>query len=471
MAVQPNLAEKPHVIVIGGGFAGTTAAVRLTEQGCRVTLIEARSRLGGRVQSLSDTFTGETIDNGQHLMMGCYEAALRLLDTLGTTHLLRRQKALRVWFAEPPSTPIFTTQTLNTQHSTLNTFFSLDASLLPGKLGMALGMMRLQGLSWEEKWCLVRFAARLQLNLVQADSKTAQALLREEKQSERVITRLWEPIILATLNTSVAESSATLFAAVMRLAFFGGAEASQMLLATTGLDEVLSTAEAWLKKRGSRFMTGLVSEILVENSLVCGVRLKNGEEFRADAVVSAVPAHSLLKLLPDAMRSTPDFMNFSEFSTSPILSVYLWFDQEFVEQDFIALLGTTVQWVFNRRKICVAETSLVERFPSHLSLTISAAQSLTAASQQEIIDVCLADLRAVFPKARTATLLHARVIREKNATPLFTSTNGGNRPNAQTALQGLFLAGDWTNTGLPATIESAARSGEIAATQVWASLK
>jgi squalene-associated FAD-dependent desaturase len=459
MAVQPNLAEKPHVIVIGGGFAGTTAAVRLTEQGCRVTLIEARSRLGGRVQSLSDTFTGETIDNGQHLMMGCYEAALRLLDTLGTTHLLRRQKALRVSFAEPPNT------------QTLNTFFALDASLLPGKLGMALGMMRLQGLSWQEKWCLVRFATRLQLNLVQADSKTAQALLREEKQSERVITRLWEPIILATLNTSVAESSATLFAAVMRLAFFGGAEASQMLLATTGLDEVLSTAEAWLEKRGSRFMTGLVSEILVENSLVCGVRLKNGEEFRADAVVSAVPVHSLLKLLPDAMRSTPDFMNFSEFSTSPILSVYLWFDQEFVEQDFIALLGTTVQWVFNRRKICVAETSLVERFPSHLSLTISAAQSLTGASQQEIIDVCLADLRAVFPKARTATLLHARVIREKNATPLFTPTNGGNRPNAQTALQGLFLAGDWTNTGLPATIESAARSGEIAATQVWASLK
>lgn len=447
--------NQPHCIVIGGGFAGTTAAVRLTEQGVRVTLIEARERLGGRVQSLTDSVTGEIIDNGQHLMMGCYNAALRLLDTLGTVHLLRRQKALRVWFADCTDSTASRPEV-----------FSLDASRLPGKLGVALGMMTLYGLTWREKRDLMRFALRLQLNLIRTHGKTAEALLREEKQSERVIMRLWEPIILATLNTSVAESSATLFVAVMRLAFFGGAKASQMLLAETGLDEVLPPAQSWLEKRGSSVRTGLVSEILSENGRACGVRLKSGEEICADAVLSAVPAHALWKILPSDLRAEPDFACVTQFHSSPIISVYLWFDREFMEQDFIALLGTTVQWVFNRRKLCRAEKAVVERYPCHLALTVSVAESLAGAGQQDIVNTCVTDLRSAFPEAHAAALLHARVIREKNATTLFTPANEHLRPQARTPLHGLFLAGDWTDTALPATIESAAQSGEAAATAV-----
>jgi zeta-carotene desaturase len=286
-----------------------------------------------------------------------------------------------------------------------------------------------------------------------------------------VIIRLWEPIILATLNTSVAESSATLFVAVMRLAFFGGAKASQMLLAETGLDEVLSPAQSWLEKRGSSVQTGLVSEILWENARASGVRLKSGEEIRADAVVSAVPAHALLKILPTEWREQADVAFVTQFRTSPIISVYLWFDREFMEQDFIALLGTTVQWVFNRRKLCRAEKAVVERYPCHLSLTVSAAKGLTRASQQEIVNACVADLRSAFPEAHAAALLHARVIREKNATPLFTPANEHLRPQARTPLHGLFLAGDWTDTALPTTIESAAQSGETAAAAVIEALR
>ncbi len=344
--------EKPHCIVIGGGFAGTTAAVRLTEAGWRVTLVEAREHLGGRVQSLTDGTTGEIIDNGQHLMMGCYDAALGLLQTLGTAPLMRRQKALRVWFAEVLDG--------------VPTTFCLDASLAPGKIGFLLGMMSLHGLSWREKLRLVRFAARLQLNLIKPHGKTAQTLLREEQQSERVITRLWEPIILATLNTSVQTSSATLFVEVMRIAFLGRAEASQMLIAETGLDAVLATAPVWLQKRDSTVVKGIVETILVEENQVqikqiCGVRLKTGETLVADVVVSAVPLHTLTKLLSPEDRTIASLPKAERFSPSPIVSVYLWFDKEFIEQDFIALLGTTVQWVFNRRKLCRAETSVVER--------------------------------------------------------------------------------------------------------------
>ncbi len=446
---------QPHCIVVGGGFAGTTAAVRLAEAGVRITLIEARERLGGRVQSLTDATTGETIDNGQHLLMGCYESALRLLTTLGTTHILRRQKALRVWFAERAGDA-----------------FALDASRLPGKLGVARGMMTLKGLSRHERFMLLRFAARLQLNLLRTDGKTAAVLLAEERQSERLITRLWEPIVLATLNAPVAATSATLFVTVMRLAFLGGREASQMLIAEMGLDEVLAPTSVLLQKHGGSVVNDVVREILVENGTACGVRLKNGVEYRADVVVSAVPASTLLKLLPEPQRMIPFFERCAEALTlySPIVSVYLWFDRNFVEQDFIALLGTTIQWVFNRRKLCHAPDDVAVRFPCHLSLTVSAAGDLASASAQSIVERCLQELHEVFPESRAATLLHSRVIRERNATPLFTPANEHLRPNPDTPLHNLFLAGDWTNTGLPATIEGAARSGERAAERVVAAL-
>ena len=141
-----------------------------------------------------------------------------------------------------------------------------------------------------------------------------------------------------------------------------------------------------------------------------------------------------------------------------------------MEQDFIALLGTTTQWVFNRRKLCHAPNDVVERFPCHLSLTVSAAGDLASASAQTIVKRCVEELHAVFPESRTATLLHSRVIRERNATPLFTPVNEHLRPNPETSLQGLFLAGDWTNTGLPATIEGATRSGEHTAERVQIAL-
>lgn len=449
-----------HCIVLGAGFAGVNAAVRLAERGVRVTLLEARNEAGGRVQSLTDRTTGEIIDNGQHLIMGCYNATLRLLETLGTTHLLRRQKALRVWFGD-----------CQEPHTQAANIFALDASRLPAQLGMALGMLTLQGLSMQEKYDLVRFAARLQMNHVRPHGTTALELLQHEKQSERVIKRLWEPIILATLNAPVGSASALLLVEVMRRAFLGGTKASQMLIAETGLAEVLAPVQSFLEPRGSRMKTGVAKRLIIENNLVRGVECASGECVYADSVISALPAPMLLKLLPDDVRSSPFFSIFQAWAASPIVSVYLWADREFMEQDFIALLGTATQWVFNRRKLCIASEEVTTRFAGHYSLTISAASGLAERTQEEIVHASWQELQCAFPLARRATLLHSRVIRERNATPLFTPENEHLRPNPQTPLQGFFLAGDWTNTGLPATIESAAQSGENAATALLHALK
>ncbi|MCS6809071.1 MAG: hydroxysqualene dehydroxylase HpnE [Bacteroidota bacterium] len=443
----------PHCIVIGGGFAGITAAIRLVEAGWRVTLIEARDTLGGRVQSLYDTTTGETIDNGQHIMMGCYEATLRLVHTLGTHHYLRYQNALHVWFAEPNNTP-----------------FRLDTSLLPGILGMVVGMMRLPGLSWDDKLSMLRFAARVQTNRTMPHGKSVRALLDEEGQSISLLQRVWEPITLATLNASLDEASATLFIEVLRRALFSGRAASRIILATTGLDSIVSTAKAWLEARGSTVLTDTAVQLNVHDNRVQSVLLKQNSELTADAFVSALPPHAIAKLLPSPHYQAAGLPDPSHFRASPIVSVYLWFDKEFMTQDIVALLGTTVQWIFNRRLLCYTEPETRQRFPCHIALTVSAASSLVQLPSGEIIQQCLRDIYSVFPSAQQSTILHARVIREKHATPLLTPTNEHYRPASRTAIHNLFLAGDWTATGLPATIESATHSGELAAQAVTQAL-
>jgi hydroxysqualene dehydroxylase len=464
-----------HCVVLGGGVAGVTAAVRLVERGgWRVTLVEARAQLGGRVQSLHDQTTDEVIDNGQHLLMGCYTSTLRLAETLGTMPILRRQPALQVWFAD---CTVLSDEAAPNPNPPL---FALDASslsgILPAQFAMGLGLMRLHGLTIREKYAIMRFAVRLLFNRIETNGKTTREFLHLEHQSERVIERLWEPIILATLNAPVSQASATLFATVLQLAFFAGGDAAQMILAETGLAEMLAPATAWLSARGSSVIHAKATCICLENSRAVGVGILDSSSkhhiLAADTVVSALPAAQLLKILPEHHTTSTTASTFGIVPSSAITSVYLWFDREFMEQDFIALLGTTVQWVFNRRKLCTAKHDVAQRFPCHLSLTVSAAtKDLAVASSNEIVALCLRDLLAAFPASRTATLLHSRVIRERHATPLFTPDNEHLRPNTSTPLEvlgisSLFLAGDWTNTGLPATIESAARSGEMAAEAV-----
>jgi squalene-associated FAD-dependent desaturase len=473
-------------VIVGGGFAGAAAAIRLAEAGAKIALVEARPRAGGRVQSLLDRETNEIIDNGQHLFMGRYEAALRCLRALGSLDILRWQTALRVEFADcdASGTGGIGEDGENNGAET----FALDASLLRGSAGVALGLLRLRGLNFRERWNVLRFAARLKLGFCAIEGKTAEEVLRAEKQSPRVIQRLWEPIILATLNAPVESAAATLFAAVVRLAFLGGGDSSRLLFGRTGLDETLRPLPAWLEQRSCRWISAKATQILCENGAARGVRIIGGgengatntETLHARHVISAVPRAALRKLLSELPDTTPFFriaaangvlpLGAPAAPHSPILSAYLWFDRDILEQDFIALLGSPVHWVFNRRKICDAPAETRARFPGHLTLTISAANAWEGKTRETILEECMRELRRAFPRARAARLLHARLIYERQATPLFTPQTEPLRPNAATTIAGLTIAGDWTNTGLPATIEGAARSGETAAALAIADL-
>lgn len=439
-------------LVVGGGFAGAAAAIRLAQAGKSVTLVETRATPGGRVYSIEDRETGEAIDNGQHLLMGCYDRALETLDALGTKPLLRAQDSLRVDFADCSAL------------SGAATIHTLDTSALPGKAGVLAGLAKLGGLPLRDKISAVRLSLAFALNRVRAERKTALEILREYNQSDNLIRRFWEPIILATLNAEPSVAAASLLVAVFRKAFLGGTEASKLLLPSVELSETLAPLPAWLERNGGCFRQATATDFIVENNRVTGVRLSDGGTLRAERVISAVPPRALRKLIPEDVH--PNFFApLSKFEFSPIISVYMWFDRSFIETDFIAMLGTQTQWVFNRRAFCRSSPEAVRRFPGHVSVTVSAGDGLIGQNNDAIAALCWEEIRRAFPAARAATLLRVRVIKEKMATLKITPEAEQIRLPAITPLDNLFLAGDWTSTGLPATIEGAAQSGRWAAQQ------
>lgn len=446
------IGSNENVIIVGGGVAGMSSAIACAESGYSVTLLEATGHLGGRARSFQDRDSGEIIDNGQHLMMGCYHSFLRLLRTLGTEHHLSQQATLRVVFYSNDGTR--------------------DELISPikGQLGVALGILRMTTLSLIDKLHIIRFATAVLLRRTNHQGLTCSELLRKFNQTPRAISTLWEPIILATLNANPDSADAGLLIEVLTRAFFGGGNSSSLLLPTIGLSELFTPFTEWINKhQGQVHLSSPVESVIIQNGAVTGVRLRSGKELYAERVILAIQPHALSRLI-----SASDFAQDSQgnslsdrllsqlsiYHPSPICSLYLWFDREFMDEDFCAMLGTTTQWVFNKRSINHSETNNQTTSTSFLvSLTVSAANPLLETAPEEVAKICAEELRRAFPKASDALLLHWKVIKEKTATFLATPDVQRNRCTNTTAIRGLYFAGDWTDTGLPATLEGSAQSG------------
>lgn len=422
------------------------AAAKLALHGRRVVVAEPRAYLGGRARSFADRETGEIIDNGQHLLMGCYKHTLALLHTLGTEHLLSAQPRMRVDFVDPDGR--------------VHVF---DTSHLPGKAGTALGLSRLSGLTIADKLRALRFALMVEYGIARAGAESVQSFLERYGQSHRIITRFWEPIVLATLNAPTREASAQLLVEVLKRAIFADARSSQLLFPAAGLSELTAPFPAWIAQRGGSVLHEPVDVILIDKGKVRGVSTPSGT-IEAPCVISCVPPRALARLLASSSADIGSIAGvLPHISYSPIVSVYLWFDRNFLDGSFYAMLGTTVQWVFNRRLLCSTAEDIRSRYPGHIALTVSAADTLATEQAGDVVQVCISELERAFPAARGARLLHAQVIKEKQATLRATPETNAMRPGAHTAIAGLFLSGDWTNTGLPATIEGASQSGAEAA--------
>ena len=429
------------VIVIGGGFAGLSAATALADQGwTSVHLFEARPTLGGRATAFRDPLTGERIDNGHHVLAGCYVETLAFLQRVGTFDKLHWPSALRLPMVDERGRRSM-----------------LALPPLPAPLHLIGGVLAWDALSLAERWSVLRVGGALRGRWHVASDMTVHQWLRGQGQSARLCEMLWAPLALAALNQSIDVAAAPAFLAVLSRMFGSEPDASTLLMSAVPLDELAATpAESFLRSAGSSVTINAPARLAFEGERLRGVMVR--EEFHpARVVVAAVPwfgVSSLFDHVPPAL--TEIVSNASRMESSPIVTVNLWFERAVNLDEFVlGLPSRTFQWVFDKQR-------LVGSSQSHLSMVASGADEICAASNAEAIKTALDELIAALPAIRHVPLRHAVVVRERRAT--FSLRPGGpSRPATLTPVPGLILAGDWIDTGLPATIESAVVSGHRAA--------
>lgn len=430
---------RPSVAVIGGGFAGLAAAVTLVDAGVDVHLFEARPTLGGRANTFRDPATGERIDNGQHVLAGCYDDTLAFLKRLGTASRLHRPSTLRLAMID---------------ESGWRTELMLPA--LPSPVNLLAGVLAWDALSSADRWAIVSIGAALRGRIVVNPHETVRQWLTRHRQSARLCRLFWEPLALAALNQSIDQASATMFVAVATRMFGSDPEAASILVPSVPLDELyVVPAARILSDAGSHVHTQAKAQIVVSGDRVTGVRTGH-DEFSTSIVISAVPWFALADMfVPTPAPLQVLLANAARLGSAPIVTVNLWLDPWRSPDAMLGLPGRHFQWLFDRRRY-------LNDSQQHVSLVSSGADAICARSNDDLISLAVLELRAALPDATGATVAHATVIRERRAT--FSLRPGGPpRPSTETPIAGLFLAGDWIDTGLPATIEGAVIAGHRAA--------
>ena len=443
-------------MVIGGGLAGLTAACSLADRGVPVTLLEKRPYLGGRAFSFPDAETGRHIDNGQHIYLGCCTAYTGLLQRLGVfdrTTLQPRMRAVVV--------------NRNGKRGELNA-----APLLPSPLHLLPSFLTYPHLSLREKLS----AAAAMLSILRTDrAKRRDALeaesfrdwLERHGQSERAIAALWDLLILPVFNDTVDGVSAYMGLMFFQDGMLAGRHSADIGVSRVGLTELVGdAARRYIEDRGGQVLTGQnVTGIGMEDGAVTGVTA-GGAFMQADAVVTAVPWDALPRLLPPDIASVANLAAAETLEWAPIINVHVWYDRPIIDEPFLAVLDSPLQWVFNRTHIQGSSEP-----GQHLCISVSGAWEYASMGRDALREVFLSEMARVFPAAAEATVERFLVVKQVNAT--FRCTPGAQslRPSQRTPIPGLTLAGDWTQTGWPATMESAVRSGLLAAEEAAAGLE
>ena len=482
------------VIVIGGGFAGLSAAARLARDGAHVLVLEAKARLGGRATAFTDRDTGELVDNGQHILVGCYAETFAFLRDIGASGNVQLQPRLAV-----------------TMIDRAGRRSRLSMAALPRPFDLIGGIFDWDALSWRDRLSIV--GMRTPLKLAQRElepgatrkaaspGETVEGWLIRNGQTARLREMLWDPLALAALNQKPTQAAAPTFARVLAEMFGGEPGAAAIALPTTPLHLMYAEpARAYIERHGGVVKTGATATVEIADGRVTAVQA-NGERWPASRVISAVPWFAFADLFPVEPPALREVIERARRRTScPIVTVNLWFDRQILDEPFVGLPGRAMQWVFDKGLIFGSRAaasahgnehaghgapadhgshddhaSHVEPPPhgehhgapagngvAHLSLVSSGASAILNRTNEELIHMAHEELLEALPATRTARLLRATVVREPRAT-FSLAPNEPPRPAAETGVRGLVLAGDWIDTGLPATIESAVRSGHHAA--------
>jgi zeta-carotene desaturase len=413
----------PKVLIAGGGLAGLSAAAALGGAGYEVDLFEARPFLGGRATSYpvpaSEQETAETIDNCQHVLLRCCTNLLDFYQRLGVRDRIKFYREF--YFLEPGGR-----------------ISVLRRGRLPAPLHFTGSFLGMHCLSRADKVSIAK--ALLALRRERTRRKDLDRIsmldwLLQKRQTPHAIDRFWRQVLVSAVNEDLDRMAAIHGFQVFWLGFLASADAYEMGVPNVPLGSLYS-ADVWKRLPNVRMhFRALVERVSAEGFTV------GGQLQTADAYICALPFERLEAVGLPAPK----------FDHSPITGVHLWFDREVTNLPHATLLDRTMQWMFNKDS------------GKYLLLVVSASRDLTALSRNEIVDMAIGDLRLYFPRVKDATLVKSHVVKEQRATFSAAPETEHLRPPQQTSIPNLYLAGDWTRTGWPATMEGAVRSGYLAA--------
>ncbi|MEM9883954.1 MAG: hydroxysqualene dehydroxylase HpnE [Planctomycetota bacterium] len=448
---KSSIQNQKSALVLGGGVAGIAAAVRLAGRGVAVTLVEMRPRLGGRATSLEDPETGGLIDNCQHVTMRCCTALTELYETLGVAGRVAWHGRYHFVHAD-------------------DTADTLAAGPLPAPLHLAGSFLRFRGLSFGDKWAIGRALVGVR-RMKRADREALNTItfaswLEQQRQPPRAVERFWEPTVVGACNETVEAVAAGYALQIFADGLLAGRRGYEMGLSDVPLARLYDPAEAAVTAAGGRLLRPASLRGLdydPDTKRVTAARLADGTRLTADAFVSALPFEALDRVIDDPLRRDDERLGrLGELHTSPILGLHLWVcrpdRRPVLERPHVVLTGSPIHWFFDHG----TDADGVQ----HLHGVVSAAHDLIDRPNAETLDLALAELQRVAPVTDDVELVRGRVIKERRAT--FSARPGVDalRPATTGTVRNLLLAGDWTATGWPATMEGAARSGFTAADAV-----
>ena len=443
--------SQPTVAVAGGGLAGLAAACALSNAGFRVSLFEKRPFLGGRASSWEHPGTGEVVDNCQHVLFRVCTNLMEFYDRIGVADQIRWYDEMT--FIEPGGR-----------------MSVMKSSPLPAPLHTAPSFLRFSFLSAADKFSIARALVPLTLTAQPDTGQSFQHWLDQHGQTKTAIERFWRPILVSALSEELDLISISAAAQVVRESMKSPA-ARHMGVPTVPLTDLYNRAGDYIRARGGtlHFRTSVAYLTLSESRVTVRTIDRASERpgqvaDNFDYFISALPFDGLDRILVDTPDSAPLREKISHFENSPITGIHLWFDRQISDLDHAVLLDRTIQWMFHKSRLQPIRAQAADGATgSYIELVVSSSKTLIDKSRAEIVDLALSEVREFFPAAREAVLVKSTVIKEVNATYSPRPGIDAHRPGATTAWPRVFLAGDWTATGWPATMEGAVRSGYLAA--------
>ena len=416
----------PSALILGGGLAGLSSAAALASTGHSVTVLESRPFLGGRATSYETA--GETIDNCQHILLRCCVNLLDFYKRLGVESSIAFHREFV--FIEPGG-----------RRSVFR------SGILPRPAHFAESFLSLRFLNLQEKLAVMRAIRAIERQYkkrTDLDTITMLDWLLEQRQPPRAIERFWRQILVSAINEELDKMAARHGFQVFQLGFLARRDSYEMGIPAVPLAQLYSE-EAWLRLGNVEILTRTpVERVAVQGGKVTHV-IAGGKEYQADLYISALPFERVASIIP-ALD-----LDLKGFEHSPITGIHLWFDRPITDLPHATLLDRTIQWMFNKGE------------GKHIQLVVSASRSLTDMPRGDVIALALKELAEFFPETAKAKLEKAHVVKEVRATFSAQPHLDARRPTARTAIANLFLAGDWTRSGWPATMEGAVRSGYLAA--------